>query len=115
MYPSHRIPPIPETIWEAVRDVLVFLAWSVWYICESLFLTILPDSLRPGVNLKDKVVLITGGSGGVGRQLAKEFAKKGSKVVLWDINKTGLEETVESLAHEDTKCKLTFAMLLIEK
>lgn len=35
------------------------------------------------------MVLITGGSGGVGAQLARNFAKLNSRVVIWDINKEG--------------------------
>lgn len=35
------------------------------------------------------MVLITGGSGGVGAQLARNFAKLNSRVVIWDINKDG--------------------------
>jgi len=44
--------------------------------------------------LKGKVALITGsGSGGFGRQMALNFASKGAKLVLNDINLKGLEET----------------------
>ena len=34
-------------------------------------------------------MLITGGGGGVGRELALNFAKLNSTVVVWDINKEG--------------------------
>lgn len=36
-----------------------------------------------------QVVLITGGGGGVGANLAKNFAKLNARVVIWDINKDG--------------------------
>lgn len=33
--------------------------------------------------------MITGGGGGVGANLAKNFAKLNARVVIWDINKDG--------------------------
>lgn len=40
-------------------------------------------------DVKNQVVLITGGGGGVGKHLALNFARMNSKVVLWDINRDG--------------------------
>lgn len=40
-------------------------------------------------DVSGQVVLITGGGGGVGANLAKNFAKLNAKVVIWDINKDG--------------------------
>lgn len=36
-----------------------------------------------------QVVLITGGGGGVGAHLARNFGNLKSKVVIWDINSEG--------------------------
>jgi all-trans-retinol dehydrogenase (NAD+) len=47
--------------------------------------------------LKGKIVLITGGAHGIGKGTAKELAKLGAKVVLWDINKNNLDLTVEEI------------------
>lgn len=40
-------------------------------------------------DVTDKVVLITGGGGGVGANLAKNFAELNAKVIIWDINRDG--------------------------
>lgn len=37
-----------------------------------------------------QVVLITGGGGGVGVNLARNFAKLNARVVIWDINAEGM-------------------------
>lgn len=42
--------------------------------------------------MEDKVVLIVGGSGGIGQSCAELFAKAGAKVVLAARNKTKAEE-----------------------
>lgn len=37
------------------------------------------------LNLKDKVVIITGGAAGIGRATSEAFAREGAKVVVWDV------------------------------
>jgi 3-oxoacyl-[acyl-carrier protein] reductase len=37
------------------------------------------------LNLKDKVVIVTGGAAGIGRATADAFAAEGAKVVVWDV------------------------------
>lgn len=44
--------------------------------------------------MKDKVVIITGAAGGLGRAFALAFAKKGATVVASDINETNAQDTV---------------------
>ena len=42
-----------------------------------------------------KVVLITGGGSGMGREAARRFAAAGSKVALFDVNSAGMAETAQ--------------------
>jgi len=65
------------------------------------------------MNLKDKIVVITGGSQGFGKELAKAFSNEGSKVVITSHDKENLESTAKELSvdffladitsHEDVK------------
>jgi len=48
-------------------------------------------------NFKDKVVVITGAGSGIGRALALDFAGRGAKLALSDINEAGLAETVTAV------------------
>lgn len=47
--------------------------------------------------MQDKIVVITGGSGGIGIAAGKKFLNNGATVYLADINEERLKETVESL------------------
>ena len=47
--------------------------------------------------MKDKVVIITGGSSGIGKALAYEYGNKGSKIVITGRRKAPLDETVAEL------------------
>lgn len=47
--------------------------------------------------MKDKVVVITGGSSGIGKALANEFGLKGAKILITGRNKEALEQAVEEL------------------
>ncbi len=48
-------------------------------------------------DFKDKVTVITGGASGVGRSMAFSFGRRGSKVVIADVDKTALDTTVAEL------------------
>lgn len=59
--------------------------------------------------LMDKVVIVTGAGGGIGRESARIIAAAGAKVVLSDINAVSLEETGEILQKDgfDAICIIT--------
>ncbi|XP_055967501.1 estradiol 17-beta-dehydrogenase 11 [Sorex fumeus] len=60
------------------------------FYVESLLKLFVPKKKKSVVG---EITLITGAGHGIGRLTAYEFAKLGSKLVLWDINKAGVEET----------------------
>ena len=47
--------------------------------------------------LKDKVAVVTGAASGVGRATAELFAREGARVVLADVDESGLAETLTSI------------------
>ena len=57
----------------------------------------------PMSGLQDKVVLVTGGSGGLGRALGRAFARKGSRVVLTARSEEKLKTAAEEIAGEGDK------------
>jgi NAD(P)-dependent dehydrogenase (short-subunit alcohol dehydrogenase family) len=52
---------------------------------------------RSSLNLTDKVVLITGGSRGLGLQLAREFGARGAAVAICGRNRSSLDRAEEDL------------------
>ncbi len=49
------------------------------------------------MRLKDKVALITGGSGGLGKNFCKAFLNEGAKVCVTDISEELVDNTVAEL------------------
>lgn len=82
---KERFLRVVSFFWE-----LMVIGWlAAYYICESLALTFTPSFLRTEKSLRGKVVVITGGAGGVGQELAVRLARNSAKVVIWDINESG--------------------------
>jgi len=50
---------------------------------------------------KNKVILITGGAGGIGSHLAREFSAQGARMVLLDISQKRLDSVVSELSGRD--------------
>ncbi|KAG8511625.1 Estradiol 17-beta-dehydrogenase 11 [Galemys pyrenaicus] len=71
-------------------DCLLLLPLLLVFSLESLLKLFIPKKRK---SVTGEIVLITGAGHGIGRQTAYEFAKLKTKLVLWDINKHGIEET----------------------
>ncbi|MBO4616093.1 MAG: SDR family oxidoreductase [Lachnospiraceae bacterium] len=57
------------------------------------------------VDVKDKVILITGASRGIGRQMARAFAEEGASVVInYNVNEIQASELAEELERARLKC-----------
>jgi NADP-dependent 3-hydroxy acid dehydrogenase YdfG len=65
--------------------------------------------------LKNKVVLLTGAGSGIGRCMANEFAQEGCKLILCDLSKTMLEETVSLYKIQDSVLGLLEVNFLEDK
>lgn len=51
--------------------------------------------------MQDKVIVITGGSGGIGKEVAARFLGEGASVVLVDVDQAGLDATRAELGADD--------------
>jgi len=57
------------------------------------------------MDLKGMVALITGGARGIGREIAKTFAKNGSNIIICDIREDIIGESVDDLKQFGTEVK----------
>ncbi|NP_001171786.1 epidermal retinol dehydrogenase 2-like [Saccoglossus kowalevskii] len=67
-------------------------AWII--IFWSIIKFFLPAQKK---SLAGEIVLVTGAGSGIGRLMSINFAKLGSTLVIWDINKDGADETVKQI------------------
>ncbi|XP_002741940.1 epidermal retinol dehydrogenase 2-like [Saccoglossus kowalevskii] len=79
--------------------ILSFLRAS-WIFAVSCFRFFVPMQKK---SLAQEIVLITGAGAGIGRLMSTNFAKQGSVVVLWDINKQWMDETAEIITTQGGK------------
>ncbi|XP_064507892.1 estradiol 17-beta-dehydrogenase 11-like [Pseudopipra pipra] len=71
-------------------ETFLFLGTLVYSYLEAFVKLFVPVRRK---SVSGELVLITGAGHGVGRATALEFAKRQSRLVLWDISKHGVEET----------------------
>ncbi|MES1038852.1 SDR family oxidoreductase [Peribacillus simplex] len=61
------------------------------------------------MGFSEKVVIVTGAAGGIGKETVKGFAEEGAKVVLVDLNQETLESTAKDLNLTDGQYLLVVA------
>ena len=49
-------------------------------------------------DLNNKIAVVTGGAGGIGKSIVRQLLKEGSKVVIADVEKAALDKTVDELS-----------------
>ncbi|XP_032042204.1 estradiol 17-beta-dehydrogenase 11-like [Aythya fuligula] len=74
----------------AVRELALFLGTLLYAYAEAAVRLLLP-ARRKAVG--GELVLLTGAGRGLGRATAREFARRQSRLVLWDVDTHGLRET----------------------
>ncbi|XP_063613023.1 short-chain dehydrogenase/reductase family 16C member 6-like [Penaeus indicus] len=94
----------PKDVLVAVLQLLVGLAYTAYCVLETLVLTFVPRRFR----MKDvtgDIVLVTGGGSGIGRLMCLNFAKKGAKIVTWDVDEAGNKETMRQVVALGGTCR----------
>ncbi|KAK0427118.1 hypothetical protein QR680_010070 [Steinernema hermaphroditum] len=89
------VNPCDQPIATQIVSFIQLILQVTFYCVVGAFKALLPAGVLPRKSVKNDVVLITGAGSGIGRLMAVEFAKLGSKLVLWDINEKGNMETKE--------------------
>ena len=65
--------------------------------------------------MKDKVVIITGGSSGIGKALAEEFGKNGSKILITGRNEDALNAALKDLQAQNIEAKAFVSDVSLEE
>jgi len=105
--------PVPSGGLSSLLDK--FLSWLRWArqshpkksaVCALVLAYWLYRRLRRPhrKSVENKIVLITGGASGLGKNLARRFASLGARVVLWDINERALHSVGKQIAQEGGLC-----------
>ncbi|XP_028854397.1 short-chain dehydrogenase/reductase 3b [Denticeps clupeoides] len=82
--------------------LLLFPIQMLYCIVRATVSCLLPARRK---SLAADTVLITGGGRGIGRHLAREFAKQGAKkVILWGRTEKCLKDTCEEISRSGTEC-----------
>ncbi|XP_059052632.1 short-chain dehydrogenase/reductase family 16C member 6-like [Achroia grisella] len=80
------------TVVQSIIDLIVFAIVGIGYIIRAIYRSIVGYQKK---DLKGSIALVTGGGGGLGSLIALRLARLGCTVILWDINKQGLEDAVK--------------------
>ncbi|XP_050331070.1 estradiol 17-beta-dehydrogenase 11-like [Bactrocera neohumeralis] len=71
--------------------LLIFKFWVA--IIQSIVWTFVPQE----IDVKGQTVLITGTGHGIGKELALQYSALGAKLICWDVNEEGNQQTVKEI------------------
>lgn len=74
--------------------VCIFFPRLFYYYIDAVISAFIPAKPK---SIAGKIVLVTGAGHGIGKEIALELARKGAKLVLWDVNKANNEETATEI------------------
>lgn len=95
-------------------ELMVMLWLTAYFFTETVILTLTPSFMRTQKSLRGKVVVLTGGAGGVGQELVLRLARANAKVVLWDINEEGKILIMISMV-TNIKCNYCYCVKFYDK
>ncbi|XP_075545994.1 epidermal retinol dehydrogenase 2 isoform X1 [Dermacentor variabilis] len=76
-------------VWHIAYNLFLVL----YYIVEAIVMKLVPRKYLHRKSVACETVLVTGAGSGIGRLLSLRFAQRGARLVLWDIDRAGNEET----------------------
>ncbi|XP_077257735.1 epidermal retinol dehydrogenase 2 isoform X2 [Temnothorax americanus] len=82
------------TYLRSIGEVIIFLLLSIFAISDGIVRSFIPKRYKMK-SIDGEIALVTGGGGGLGRLLSLRLANLGAIVIVWDVNETGIEETVK--------------------
>ncbi|XP_044005822.1 estradiol 17-beta-dehydrogenase 11-like [Aphidius gifuensis] len=86
-----------------VFDIAVFIFMAIIDITKAFLLFMIPRKYKCK-SVQGEVVLITGGASGIGRLIAIKLAGLGAHIVIWDIDKSGIEKVVNEIKSLNGNC-----------
>lgn len=89
------------TVVKAIIDFITLVIVGIGRVIQSIFISIIGKKKK---DMKGVIAVVTGGGGGLGSLVSLRLARLGCTIVLWDINKQGLEDTVKLVKGIGGKC-----------
>ncbi|XP_028394148.1 short-chain dehydrogenase/reductase 3-like [Dendronephthya gigantea] len=75
-------------------EVTKLLLVAVWCYIDALLNLIFPRKCK---SIEGLTAVVTGGGHGIGKEIALGFARRGVKVVLWDINEENMQKVADEI------------------
>jgi all-trans-retinol dehydrogenase (NAD+) len=88
-------------------QVLIYIMWIKKLVIVLLLARLVSFiRYRNKISLANRIILVTGAAGGVGKQLSRLLAMRGAHLVLWDVHLPGLQQLFNELQHDFPSSKI---------